>query len=386
MSQKHQPMYYILAYWHDPEFKRRQGGLIRIYELADNLVDSGKRVILFLPKLGQPRRQTKACVVEIPMINFPIVRPLFFQIFLLILLLARLPKKGDFFYVRQMNSPLPILLGKVLKIKVIFEMPNDPFSQYSKMSLFKRFLVKKLDRYSMLLADEITVLSHWSGNRLSCMGGVKESKIVICPSGTNTELFRPQSKRKCCAALGLDDSCNYIGFIGTFLEHQGIDLLIEAAPEVIEKEPNIRFLLVGDGPMRECWQTKAAQLGLERNFMFTGHVKYKEVPTYIGAMDVCVAPHKGNSNQASPVKIFDYMACARPIVASDIEVVREIAAGSRCVLFFKPESAGELSSGIVSLLQNPRRRKEMGREARELAINRYDRRKIFQRVSAMASR
>jgi len=110
------------------------------------------------------------------------------------------------------------------------------------------------------------------------------------------------------------------------------------------------------------------------------------VPTYIGAMDVCVAPHKGNSNQASPVKIFDYMACARPIVASDIEVVREIAAGSRCVLFFKPESAGELSSGIVSLLQNPRRRKEMGRVARELAINRYDRRKIFQRVSAMASR
>lgn len=203
MRQKHQPMYYILAYWHDPEFKRRQGGLIRIYELADNLVDSGKRVILFLPNLGQPRSQTKACVVEIPIINFPIVRPLFFQILLLILLLARLPKKGDFFYVRQMNSPLPILLGKVLKIKVIFEMPNDPFSQYSRMSLFKRFFVRRLDRYSMLLADQITVLSRWSGNRLSCMGGVKKSKIVVCPSGTIQNCSGRRAKENAALHWGL---------------------------------------------------------------------------------------------------------------------------------------------------------------------------------------
>ena len=60
---------FILAYWHDPKFKRKVGGLIRIFELADNLTRLGYTVLLFLPRIGYPQEQTVSKVIEIPFLD-----------------------------------------------------------------------------------------------------------------------------------------------------------------------------------------------------------------------------------------------------------------------------------------------------------------------------
>jgi glycosyltransferase involved in cell wall biosynthesis len=386
MNNRQKPAWYIFAYWHDRRFKKQQGGLIRIFELADSLVESGVKVILFLPKLGMPKNQTKAYVVEIPVIDLPLVRPLSFQIFLLIHLLSKLPNRDSLFYIRQMYSFVPMLIAKFLRIRIMFEMPNDPYKQYPKMTAIKRMCAKKLDKYSMLLADGVIALSLCSARRLSLIGRVNRSKIAICPSGTNTEAFKPKAKRECCAALNLNKSYTYVGFVGTFLEHQGIDVLIDAACLVLKEKPSTKFLLVGDGPMRGTWEKRVLDLGISESFIFSGHVKYKVVPEFIGVMDVCVAPVRENSNQASPVKIFDYMACGRPVIASDIEMIREIDVKSGCVLHFEPDSAEGLASKIMSLLKSPERRRKMGEEARKVAVGEYDRKMIFRRLAATTVR
>ncbi len=367
---------FIMAYWHDPRFKKKVGGLIRIFELADNLKQMGHCVTLILPKIGYPRKQTIADVIEIPFIDLPIIRPIFFHFLSSMYLLKMLRRNADFIYVRQLNSFLPLLIARLYNMPSFIEIPNDPYIAYQSGSKMRCFFEKTMDKLSMALSDKIVVLSEWSKNRLNQLGGIPLSKVVVLPSGTDTDLFRPLEKEACCQKIGFDPSFFYIGFVGTFFVHQGIDVLIDTAPIILEKFSNVRFLLVGDGPMMDAWKNEVDQKGLREFFIFTGQVPYREVPEYIGAMGICVAPHLKDSNQASPVKIFDYMACGRPIVASDIEVVREIVGNSKCTLLVCPERADDLTRGIISLIEDKKKRAEMGDKGRKRAVYNFDRKKM----------
>jgi glycosyltransferase involved in cell wall biosynthesis len=371
---------YIFTYWYDPQLKNRAGGPLRIFDLANNLTKLGHSVILFSPKLGFPKRQTIAKVIEIPFIDFPILRPLSFHLISTVWLLVNMTTSVDFLYVRQLNSFLPLFLAKLYRIPTILEIPNDPYLAYQSYSPIKRSIIRVTDRLSMLMADLIVVLSEWSRQRLTKFGKIPLSRISLSPSGTDTELFRPLSKEDCCAKLGLDPSFSYVGFVGSFLSHQGVDTLIDSAPGVLEKCAHLRFLLVGDGPMMDTWKRKVNEMGVEWAFLFPGHVPYKQVPEYIGAMDICVAPHRQNTNQASPVKIFDYMSCGRPIVASNIEVIQEIIGDSKCALLVPPECPDFLSLAITSLIEDNELLSTMSIRARKHAMNNYDRKRIVEKL------
>jgi glycosyltransferase involved in cell wall biosynthesis len=347
-----------------------------MFELADNLTGLGHHVTMVLPKLGFPQTQTRARVVAIPFLDLPFLRPLSFHFLSSICLLFLCFKKVNFMYVRQMNSFLPLLIANLFGISSYFEIPNDPYIGYSLINKFKQWPVKLIDKLCMCLCDRVVVLSYWSKRRINAMGGIPLSNILVFPSGTDTELFHPMEKEHACQKLGLDSTCNYVGFIGSFLAYQGIDTLIDAAPLVLEKIPNTSFLLVGDGPMRAAWEKKAREEGLQDHFIFTGHVPYREVPNYIGAMDVCVAPHHQETNQASPVKLFDYMSSGRPIVASDIEVVREIVADSGCAILVPPNKAEEYAKAIITLLEDDALRRDMDDRGRKYSVDHYDRKKI----------
>ena len=237
--------FFFITYYHDPRLTRKVGGLIRVFDLADNLVKSGHQVSLFLPKIGAPKKQTLARVEEVPFVDIPLLRPLSFHLISTILLLVNMIKSVDFLYVRQMNSFLPLFLAKLFRIPTILEIPNDPYLAYQSYSLIKSSIIRVTDRLSMSMADMIIVLSEWSRQRLIKFGKIPLNRISVSPSGTDTELFRPLSKEDCCAKLGLDPAFLYVGFVGSFLSHQGVDTLIDSAPGALEKCAHLRFLLVG---------------------------------------------------------------------------------------------------------------------------------------------
>lgn len=376
--------FYILVYWYNPKFKNRAGGLIRIFDLANNLTRLGHSVILFSPKIGFPERQTIAKVIEIPFINLPILRPLTFHLLSSLVLLLKIYKRPSCLYVRQMNSFLHLLLAKLFKIPSIFEIPNDPYLAYTQQSMIRRLLEKLIDKYSMMLANKIVVLSDWSKRRFNRIGGIPLSKLIVLPSCSDTELFTPLSREECCTGLGFDPSLLYVGFAGSFYSYQGIDTLIDSAPKILKQFANTRFLLIGDGPMMSTWQDKASQKGLQDAFIFSGRVPYKQVPKYIGAMDICVAPHKRDTNQSSPVKLFDYMACGKPIVASNIDVVREIIDQNECAILIPPDNCTELAQAIISLLVDQTKREKMGIAARNLVVSKYNRKQTAMTVQTNA--
>jgi glycosyltransferase involved in cell wall biosynthesis len=159
--------------------------------------------------------------------------------------------------------------------------------------------------------------------------------------------------------LGLDLKYNYVCFVGNLLPWQGVEYLIHAAPLILEKHSNVRFLIIGDGVMKKELEQLSSDFEISDSFIFTGYTKYEDIPSYISASDICVAPYIKNRT-TSPLKIYEYFACGRPVVASNVSDVNDLFIKSEGGICITPEDINELSRAILNLLQNNELRKKMG--------------------------
>ena len=120
--------FYIFAYWHDPRWKKFVGATIKIWDLADNLSKLGHEVVLFLPKYHFDTKNIPFRVVEIPLVNVPILRLFSFNFLLSFYLLASFSqKRPDVVYVRRMTSIIPLLYAKLRKAVLFYEVNDDPY-------------------------------------------------------------------------------------------------------------------------------------------------------------------------------------------------------------------------------------------------------------------
>src|SRR5207247_157692 len=116
-----------------------------------------------------------------------------------------------------------------------------------------------------------------------------------------------------------------VGFVGSLKPWHGVDTLVEAFRMLRAARPDAHLLLVGEGPSREALERRVASRGLGEAVSFTGAVPYHEIPHYLAAMDVAVAPHAASNHfYFSPIKIFEYLAAGCPVVASAIGQIAEL--------------------------------------------------------------
>ncbi len=128
--------------------------------------------------------------------------------------------------------------------------------------------------------------------------------------------------------------------------------------------------------------------GKSKKFVFTGFVEHGRIPEYIAAADVAVAPYNPYGFRDmeqygfyfSPIKIFEYMACGKPVVTTDVEIVRDVINESGCGLLVKPGNAEQLSGAIRYLFKNREKANEMGRRGREAVMGRYTWKKVAEQI------
>jgi glycosyltransferase involved in cell wall biosynthesis len=388
-AEKHGLCFFVFAYWHDARFKNEAGGPIKVYELTQNLTKRGHRVYLFIPRIGYPEQQTTAHVCPVPFIDLPVLRFISFQVvaFLWALRVALCKDYPDIIYVRIMWSFIPMILGVFLSVPVMLEINDSPHRAYASIkNPYKRTIVHYIDRISFYLSDHVLPVTQKITESMHTLEGIPWGKLTFLPSGTNTDLFYPMDKRQCCLKLGFDESLTYIGFIGTFLRYQGIDTLIRSAPSIIQKYPQVRFLILGDGPMKETWQILIMDSDLESYFIFPGHVPYEAVPSFCAVMYICVAPFHISAGDSSGVKIFDYLACGKPVVATDVGETSVFFAESGAVILVPPEDPASLAQGLNSLLENETLCEEMGKKGRAFIAGKYSRTQIAEIVETVAGK
>jgi len=194
-------------------------------------------------------------------------------------------------------------------------------------------------------------------------------RVVVIPNGVDSEAFRPMDPTKARLTLGWTEG-NWIVFVGNLVPWQGLEFLLQAAPHVLRTHPTARIAIVGDGMSRPTLENLAKEIGLGGRLTFTGTVPHESVPLYIGASTVCVAPFTLARNQAtgvSPLKLFEYLSCGRPVVASDVPGILAVLEESGGGVTVPAEDAGALAVALAHMLDDPARARAMGQRGREYA-------------------
>jgi len=183
--------------------------------------------------------------------------------------------------------------------------------------------------------------------------GVPRDRLRVVPNGIVLDRFPEQPER----APGTETVT--LGFVGFVRDWHGMDALIR---QMASDPAPLRLEVVGDGPARPDLEALAAELGMAGRVRFTGIVEHALVPAAVAGFDIALQPKV--VAYASPLKIFDYMAAGRAIVAPDQPNIREILRHEDTALLFNPADPGALWQAVQRLAADPALRARLGAAAR----------------------
>jgi glycosyltransferase involved in cell wall biosynthesis len=145
-----------------------------------------------------------------------------------------------------------------------------------------------------------------------------------------------------------------VGFIGSFYGYEGLDLLLQALPRMLEREPSIRLLLVGGGYQEQALKQQAATTGIADKIVFAGRVPHDEVQDYYNLVDVFAYPrHRTRLTETvTPLKPLEAMAQGRAVVASDVGGHRELIRDGETGRLFEAGNAAALADAVLALLED----------------------------------
>jgi glycosyltransferase involved in cell wall biosynthesis len=232
--------------------------------------------------------------------------------------------------------------------------------------------------------------------------GVPAEKIVSYPNCIDEEIFNPErfsanDISNLRARYGLSRDAMVIGFLGTFGQWHGVEIMGEAirllatqAKEFL-RETKVHFLIIGDGIKMSRLREILSHEECRGLYTLPGLVPQEEAPLHLAAADILLSPHisngDGSSFFGSPTKLFEYMAMGKPIIASDLDQIGHVLQNSiragqlpagvpneredRIALLIQPGSVGELVESIRFLSVQPRWRERLGANARAEALSKY---------------
>jgi glycosyltransferase involved in cell wall biosynthesis len=235
-------------------------------------------------------------------------------------------------------------------------------------------LLQRLKSWIIAKSDHLTVVSSTMRDRALDQALVSPNKVSVIPMGVDSQgMFRPpEDDRKRRGLL----------FVGRLVDKKGIEYLIEAMPDVLQRHPGEILTIIGEGPLREALQDACRARGIADNVVFPGSLVNQEIPEHLKAAAVTVFPSvvtESGDQEGTPVAIMEALACANAVVVSDYPGARDIIEDGRNGLLVAQKSPDELAGAILSLLDTPERWRQLGEAGRETVEQHYDWRVISER-------
>ena len=166
-----------------------------------------------------------------------------------------------------------------------------------------------------------------------------------------------------------------VGFIGTFGLWHGVKVLPAMIDAVRALRPDTRWVVIGDGGLRQEVEEEIERRGVGELVELTGLVDHDRALALLASCDVCVSPHVPNPDGTpffgSPTKLFEYMGLAKPIVASDLNQIGEVIEHERTGLLCAPGDVDAAAGAVDRLLGDPALREQLGRAALDEAHETY---------------
>lgn len=218
--------------------------------------------------------------------------------------------------------------------------------------------------------------------------GVDGDKIQIVPNGVDTSRFNPIPRdEELASQLGVAGK-TVIGYVGSVLDYEGIELILEAAEVLNRTREDFHVLIVGDGAELERFQNHVQERELQHVVTFTGRVPHEEVERYYSLIDITPFPRLPLPvcEMVSPLKPFEAMAMGKAVVASDVAALKEIVTPGVNGYLHEKGSAESLIEQLSRLLDDPICTQQIGAQARDWVVENRDWKQLALRISTEYSK
>src|SRR5215813_5085032 len=258
-----------------------------------------------------------------------------------------------------------LALARELAVPLLMEVNAPLVLEQQKMRGLSLPTVARLaERRVFTSADHLLVVSKWLREYVMAQG-VEADRVTVLTNAADPNLFHPgREASRLRRDLGWEAQF-VIGFVGSMKNWHGVPILLEVLQLLGGAQSRFRMLLVGSGPTIPALQEEIRRRHLEGAVHLTGAVPHETVAELVAAMDVAAAPYAPDADgYFSPVKLFEYMAMARPVVAARVGQVEEILEHGRTGWLYAPGNADELARIIQSLATDRPLRQRVGAAAR----------------------
>ena len=246
------------------------------------------------------------------------------------------------------------------------------------------YIICCMEKLCLNFADMIVTPSGIIKESLCKNYRLDPSRFLAVTNGADPDVFRPMDKIKSREKFGFNAQDKFLVFVGSLKKWHGIEKIVGIMPDILKKDPAIRLIIVGDGDKMDESIAIVKNLKLENEVVLTGRVPFEDVPCYINAGDVCLAPYFDpdiDETGISPLKIYEYLACARPVITNPVggldslfdEYEAGILIGSRIPL--------DWVEPIVKLLHDPAQLAFYGANGRTAVINKFSWEAVCKNIS-----
>jgi glycosyltransferase involved in cell wall biosynthesis len=249
-----------------------------------------------------------------------------------------------------------VAAGWVLGLPVVYEVRSLVEEGAAGAGSLARWIWRRLETLTCRLATRVIVLCQGLAEEMR-RRGIPAHRITVSGNGVDGEAHRPPPVPRRPEGFA-------VGYCGTLHSYEGLDLLLAAAARLAPRHPELRVLLVGDGPARPALEEQARRLGLEARVHFAGRVPHDQVAPYYSAIDLFVLPRRRSylTDTVPPLKPLEIMAYGKPLLASDCGGHRELIQDGVNGRLFPAGDAETLAARVEELRRAPG---DLGARARQ---------------------
>lgn len=242
-----------------------------------------------------------------------------------------------------------------------------------------RVRTTRLENAVLNHADRIVTLTGAMAQEIGSRVKTK-AEIGIVPNAVDLSRFAPKPARTDLKAhLGWSKDIPVIGYAGSLVDYEGLDLLLKAARQLKTKGLQFRVLIIGDGVMRPKLEALAEKLEISDVVWFLGRLPHRQVEDYYSIFDVCAFPRYSTpaTRAVTPLKPFEALASEKALIVSDVPALQEISGrdNSRGLVVANNDWLA-LSEALETLITNPELRMLMASRGREWVIQNHSWKKV----------
>lgn len=284
------------------------------------------------------------------------------------------PDPPDFVYERaSLYGTAGVSLAQALGVPLVLEL-NAPLADEQSTYRLASFgdLAAEAERWTLSSADAVLPVSALLRDYVLSLG-IEPARVHVIPNGVDTAVFhsdRPDPAL--CERLGLDGG-PVLGFVGGLRPWHGVEALPPLLERLVAAHSDLRLVVVGNGSLRTELERDFADRGLTAHVRFTGSLPHEQVAGVIRLFHAALAPYPRleHAFYFSPLKLFEYMACGVPVVASELGQIGEVVRDDETGLLYPPGELDACSEACERLLADPALRQRLGDAAAEEVHSTY---------------